>query len=107
MNSKLSDKVYEIVSDIPRGSVMTYGQIAERLGNKNLARVVGNILHNNPTPIIVPCHRVVNSKGELAKNFGFGGIEKQKELLEAEGVVVKIKKLRTSEVQKVIYRVNI
>lgn len=88
MNSKLSNRVYEIVSGIPRGSVMTYGQIAEKLGNKNLARVVGNILHKNLTPIIVPCHRVVNSQGKLAKNFGFGGIEKQKELLEAEGVII-------------------
>ena len=67
--SELSDKIYDIVSNIPRGSVVTYGQIGEMLGNKNLARVVGNVLHKNPTPIIVPCHRVVNSKGELAKNF--------------------------------------
>ena len=67
---------------------MTYGQIGEKLGNKNLSRVVGNVLHKNPTPIIVPCHRVVNSKGELAKNFGFCGIEKQKELLESEGVEI-------------------
>jgi O-6-methylguanine DNA methyltransferase len=86
--SELSDKIYEIVSNIPRGSVMTYGQIGEMLGNKNLARVVGNVLHKNPTPIIVPCHRVVNSKGELAKNFGFCGIEKQRELLESEGVEI-------------------
>lgn len=86
--TELSRRIYEIVKTIPRGEVMTYGQIAERLGNPNLARVVGNALHKNPTPIVVPCHRVVNSKGELAKHFGFGGIEKQKELLENEGVTV-------------------
>ena len=84
--TELYKRIYDIVVTIPRGEVMTYGQIAERLGNPKLARVVGNALHNNPTPIIVPCHRVVNSKGELAKHFGFGGIEKQKELLESEGV---------------------
>ena len=84
--TELYKRIYDIVVTIPRGEVMTYGQIAERLGNPKLARVVGNALHNTPTPIIVPCHRVVNSKGELAKHFGFGGIEKQKELLESEGV---------------------
>lgn len=84
--TELYKRIYDIVVTIPRGEVMSYGQIAERLGNPKLARVVGNALHNNPTPIIVPCHRVVNSKGELAKHFGFGGIEKQKELLESEGV---------------------
>lgn len=88
MMSELSEKIYEIVSNIPCGTVMTYGQIGEMLGNKNLARVVGNVLHKNPTPVIVPCHRVVNSKGELAKNFGFGGMEKQRELLESEGVKI-------------------
>lgn len=87
--TELSKKIYDIVKTIPPGKVMTYGQIAEKLGNPKLARVVGNALHNNPTPIIVPCHRVVNSKGELARYFGFGGIEKQKELLEAEGVMIK------------------
>lgn len=86
--TELSKKIYEIVRNIPEGVVMTYGQIGEMLGDKRLARVVGNILHKNPTPIIVPCHRVVNAKGELAKNFGFGGIDKQKELLESEGVQI-------------------
>lgn len=84
--TELSKRIYDIVMTIPRGEVMTYGQIAERLGNPKLARVVGNALHKNPTPIIIPCHRVVNSKGGLANHFGFGGIEKQKELLESEGV---------------------
>lgn len=86
--TELSKKIYDIVRNIPEGEVMTYGQIAEMLGDKRLARVVGNALHRNPTPIIVPCHRVVNSKGELAKNFGFGGVDKQKELLESEGVKI-------------------
>ena len=85
---ELYKRIYDIVVTIPRGEVMTYGQIAERLGNPKFARVVGNALHKNPTPIIVPCHRVVNAKGELAKNFGFGGIDKQKELLESEGVQI-------------------
>ena len=65
----------------------TYGQIAEHLGNKNLSRVVGSILHSNPDPANFPCHRVVNSKGQVAAHFAFGGGEAQRKLLEQEGVV--------------------
>lgn len=73
---------------IPKGKVVTYGQIAEYLGNKKLARVVGNILHNNPDEYKYPCYKVVSSKGNLSKQFAFGGIEKQKEKLEKDGIVV-------------------
>ena len=53
-----------------------------------MARAVGNILHKNPDPDNIPCFRVVNSKGELAGEFAFGGPGAQAGLLEAEGVVV-------------------
>ena len=85
----MKEKVYEVVKTIPKGKVATYGQIALYLGNKNLARVVGNILHNNPEPENVPCHRVVNCNGRLANSYAFGGLEAQKILLESEGVVFK------------------
>ncbi len=84
----MKQKVYDFLLNIPSGKVSTYGEIAAALGNKNLARVVGNILHQNPNPKKYPCHRVVNSKGELAKNFAFGGLVGQKEKLESEGVEV-------------------
>ena len=85
----MKEKVYEFLKTIPPGKVVTYGQIAEYLGNKKLARVVGNILHVNPNPITQPCFKVVNQKGELAKNFGSdGGIETQKQRLENDGVEV-------------------
>lgn len=83
----MKEKVYEFVKNIPQGKVATYGQIAESLGNKNLARVVGNVLHNNPDPTIIPCHRVVNAKGEVAEHFAFGGAKGQREKLEKEGIV--------------------
>ena len=67
----MNKKVYEFLRTIPRGKVATYGQIAVYLGNKNLSRAVGNILHNNPDPSQYPCHRVVNSKGQVAPNFAF------------------------------------
>lgn len=85
----MKEKVYEVVKTIPKGKVATYGQIALYLGNKNLARMVGNILHNNPEPKNVPCHRVVNCNGRLAHSYAFGGLEAQKILLESEGVVFK------------------
>ena len=83
----MKKKVYEFLKTIPRGKVVTYGQIAQYLGNKNLSRVVGNILHNNPDPSNYPCHRVVNSKGQVASNFAFGGGVMQRRLLEQEGIV--------------------
>lgn len=83
----MKDKVYDFLKTIPKGTVTTYGQIAAHLGNPKLARVVGNILHNNPDPANIPCHRVVNARGEVAANFAFGGAEAQRKLLEEEGVV--------------------
>ena len=85
----MSDKVYEFVKSIPPGKVATYGQIALHLGNRNFARVVGNILHSNPDPEHIPCHRVVNAQGKLAQSYAFGGVDAQRRLLESEGVVFK------------------
>lgn len=80
--------VYEYLRGIPKGKVVTYGQIGEYLGNKNLARVVGNILHENPDEKRYPCYKVVDAKGNLAKNYAFGGENCQKRHLEAEGILV-------------------
>lgn len=85
----MKEKVYEFVKTIPKGKVATYGQIAKYLGNKNLARVVGNVLHNNPDPRNIPCHRVVNCNGKISSAFAFGGSNAQRTLLETEGVVFK------------------
>ncbi len=84
----MKTKVYDYLLTIPKGKVVTYKQIAEYLGNANLARVVGNILHKNPDENKYPCYKAVNSKGKLASSFAFGGIEKQKEKLEKEGIEV-------------------
>ena len=80
------DRVYEAVKRIPRGSVATYGQVAEAIGNKRLARVVGYALHVNPQPGVIPCHRVVKRDGAVSSAFAFGGANRQVELLKAEGV---------------------
>jgi O-6-methylguanine DNA methyltransferase len=85
----LDQKVYMYVRKIPKGKVVTYGQIAEYLGDKNLARTVGSILHRNPDGNKIPCYKVVNSKGKLADKFAFGGIERQKNKLIADGIEVE------------------
>lgn len=80
------NKIYDIVKQIPKGKVSTYGIIAQLAGNPRWARVVGYALHVNPSPEEIPCHRVVNRKGELSGSFAFGGLDVQRELLEKEGV---------------------
>lgn len=84
-----SKRIYEAVRQIPRGKVATYGQIAEMAGDKKLARAVGNALHRNPDPAVIPCHRVVNAKGEVSEAFAFGGAKAQIKLLEEEGVKIE------------------
>ena len=83
-----SESVYEYLKTIPKGKVVTYGMIARAIGHPRASRQVGNALHHNPTPVVVPCHRVVNREGRLAPAFAFGGIDKQAELLRSEGVEV-------------------
>ncbi len=79
-------EVYDIVRKIPKGKVATYGQIARMLGQPKRAKIVGWALHKNPYFGEVPCHRVVNRNGEISSGFAFGGMEVQKEMLEAEGI---------------------
>ena len=112
--TELENKIFDIVRKIPRGKVMTYGQVAAALGDANLARVVGNTMHKNPVPFFelacetgfnckecapvaeafigfapVPCHRVVNAAGKMGANFGLGGPSVQAKMLEREGVEVR------------------
>lgn len=81
------EDVYNVVKMIPEGKVSTYGQIAALIGQPRKAKIVGWALHSNPYRGIVPCHRVVNRKGELSGAFAFGGMGEQRKLLEAEGIV--------------------
>lgn len=82
-----NESVYELVRQIPRGRVATYGQVARMVGAPRNARFVGYALHVNPEPGVIPCHRVVFKDGRLAPGFAFGGPDAQRELLEAEGIV--------------------
>jgi methylated-DNA-protein-cysteine methyltransferase-like protein len=80
----MNRKVYQLVAKIPKGQVMTYGQIAKILKIKS-AREVGRILHQNKDPVNIPCHRVVFANGRLSKSYAFGGIEAQRKKLIKEG----------------------
>lgn len=77
-------QVYAIVSEIPKGKIATYGQIAALTGQGNRSRMVGKALRYADLYGEFPCHRVVNSAGRLAPGF-----DEQKELLEQEGVRLK------------------
>ena len=77
--------IYNFVKTIPIGKVATYGQVAKILGIKD-TRKVGWALHANKSSD-VPCHRVVNKEGRLAKNFAFDGEIEQRRRLESEGIV--------------------
>lgn len=83
------EKIYDIVKQIPRGTVATYGQVAALAGNKRWARVVGYALHVNPDPEGIPCYRGVNREGRVSEAFAFGGENRQIGLLEADGIEVK------------------
>ena len=82
------NRIYTYLTTIPKGKVTTYGQIAEYLGNKRLARAVGNTLHKNPDGDKYPCYKVVNCNGRLSTAYAFDGIEEQKRRLEADGIEV-------------------
>ncbi len=82
-------RVYEVARLIPSGRVTTYGAIANCLGSKGSARMVGwamNACHNET--LAVPAHRVVNRSGLLTGKHHFGGSNLMQELLEAEGIKV-------------------
>ena len=81
------EKVYDIVKQIPKGKVLTYGKIAILAGNPKASRAVGYALHRNPDPRTIPCHRVVNKQGKLADSFAFGGCNEHKQRLINEGVI--------------------
>ena len=81
------EEVYKIVKQIPYGMVMTYGDIATLLGKPRAARQVGWALHVNPSPETIPCYRVVNRFGQVSKAFAFGGENRQRQLLEQEGII--------------------
>ena len=84
----MQEKILSFLQQIPRGKVVTYGQIAAHLGNPKGARAVGSALHRNPDGETYPCYKVVSAQGKLSRNYSFGGLAAQKRRLEADGITV-------------------
>ena len=78
-------RVYEIARAVPPGQTITYGEIAQQLGDKLLARDVGAALGQNPWPIVVPCHRVTAAGGKTGGFSARGGVNTKLKLLTLEG----------------------
>ncbi len=84
--TKFQRRIYERLTDIPFGHVVSYGDIADEIGVAGAARAVGQAVGANPLPIVVPCHRIVRSDGKLG---GYsGGLRSKVALLAIEGVDV-------------------
>ncbi len=77
-------RVYEIARSIPAGATLSYGEVAVRLGGRELARDVGQALGRNPFPIVVPCHRVLAAGGKAGGFSANGGVTTKLRLLTIE-----------------------
>jgi methylated-DNA-protein-cysteine methyltransferase-like protein len=86
VDAEFKNRVYELITQIPKGRVMTYGQVAALCGAPWAAWEVGQLAHFGPKEL--PWHRVVNKQGGLARAYTWGGIEGHKRALEADGVKV-------------------
>jgi methylated-DNA-[protein]-cysteine S-methyltransferase len=80
-----NERVRRLCHEIPRGAVVTYGELAKEAGNPKATRAVGNFMAQNPHPLIIPCHRVLGS-GHKLHNYG-GGLEMKRHLLQLEGAL--------------------
>ncbi len=84
-------EVLEYLRTIPPGEVITYGDLARRLGKPNASRAIGNVCAKNPAIIVVPCHRVVPAAGGVGNYGAAGGSSTKRRLLEKEGALAKVK----------------
>ncbi len=80
--TEFQQQVYRIMQDIPFGDVLTYGEVAKKLGVP--AQPIGQACGSNPIPVIIPCHRIVGT-GNLGGFSGMGGLETKVRLLRHEG----------------------
>ena len=87
------DKVYNVVRQIPEGKVTSYGAIANYLGVKKSARLVGWAMNASHGDNSIPAHRVVNRIGLLTGKHHFGGTKIMQQLLENEGIIIKENKI--------------
>ena len=96
----LDKKIYKKLLEVPEGKITTYGELAKAVGIKNGQRAVGRIMHKNPYPGIIPCHRVVKSDGKVG-GYAFGQQVKIN-MLSKEGI--KIKEDKILDWENTVYR---
>jgi methylated-DNA-[protein]-cysteine S-methyltransferase len=84
---EFNGRVYEAARAIPPGETLTYGEVAERIGERGAAQAVGKALGGNPFPIVVPCHRVLAADGTLRGFSAPGGIATKRRMLAIEGAL--------------------
>ena len=95
---KIEERVYKKLLQVPKGHIITYGDLSKAVNLQNGQRLIGRIMRNNPFPVIIPCHRVVKSNGDIG-GFAFGTNIK-KNLLLNEGIqtnknkIVDFKKIK-------------
>ena len=92
--------IYKKLLQVPRGKITTYGELSKAVGLKNGQRVVGRIMNKNPYPVIIPCHRVVNSNGQIG-GYAYGPDVKTN-MLYKEGIEIQNGKILDFE--KRIYK---
>ena len=92
---KIDKEIYKKLLQVPPGKITTYGELSRVIGFKNGQRVIGQVMKNNPFPIIIPCHRVVKSNREIG-GYVFGvGIKRN--MLTKEGICIKNDKIENFE----------
>ena len=84
--TKFQVKVWSFLKKIPRGTVITYSQVAKAIGKPSAIRAVANAIGKNPYPIKIPCHRVIRTDGSIGGYSAQGGVRMKKSLLKNEGI---------------------
>ena len=96
----IEKKIYRKLLQVPSGKITTYKELARSVGLDNGQRVIGQIMKKNPFPVIIPCHRVVKSNGEIG-GYAYG-ISIKKSMLVKEGISIKNNKIKNF--QKTFFR---
>ena len=91
----LENRVYKKLKQVPSGKITTYGELARAIGLENGQRIIGKIMKVNPLPVIIPCHRVVKSNGDIG-GYAFG-VDIKKNMLTKEGICIKKNKIENFE----------
>ena len=97
---RIEERIYKKLLQVPYGKITTYGELSRSVGLKNGQRVVGQIMKKNPFPVIIPCHRVVKSNGDIG-GYAFG-INVKKTMLSKEGI--RINKDRIENFKNIYFK---